>query len=341
MERRSRKESVITLIVLLIIAAVIVSWLTGLWSCEIGRRDLTEEERLTIADYINSISVLVQRSNKTSLNFFVVLDGLKDISREELDIRLSEIIEESKVTLENCEGLIPPDFFEVSHGYLRLVLETRNQAYENFKPSLFNALQDLDIDISSSHIANSFLYMFMSDEIYKYFQEELKKAGEELGISNLTIIDSSVLQNKGLVERQNVINFISDIKTATHLQERRGVAVISQSIEFDPRVINEQGEYSILASGTEISVTILIENQGNVVESDVNVAMSYIPEGNPKVEKSYSIVSINPSEQKAVTISGFPVYPGKKCQLIVEAGPVPGEVFLANNTATYKFMVER
>ena len=147
MERRGRKESIITLIIMIIIAAVIVSWLTGLWSCDIGRKDLTSEERLTISDYINSISVLVQQSNRISYNFFNVVDRIKNLSREEIEIELVEIIEESKVIAQNAKELYPPQNFEVSHGYLELVFDTRNRAYENFKPAMFNALDDLDIEI--------------------------------------------------------------------------------------------------------------------------------------------------------------------------------------------------
>lgn len=327
---------------MVIIASVIVSWLSGLWSFNPGRKDLTDEERLTIADYINSISVLVQHSNKTSVDFFMALDNIKGLSREELDSKLSEIIEESRVVLENCEGLHPPEFFDVPHGYFILVLKVRNNAYENFKPALFNALQDLDLDISCSQITDSFLSLYMSDEIYKYFQEELAASGEKLGIKNLTIIDSKVLRDKRLVSSENVLNFVSEIKTVTTLQERRGVAVIAESIEFDPPKINEQGDYLILAKGSEISITVLVENQGNVVENDVNVVMKYETEDNPKAEeKKYVISTIAPSEQKAITLTGFKAYPGRKCQLTVTVGPVPNEVVLANNTASYKFMVEK
>ena len=55
---------------MIIIVIVIVSWLSGLWSCEAGRKDLTDEERLNIRDYVNSVSVLVQKSNKVSYKFF-------------------------------------------------------------------------------------------------------------------------------------------------------------------------------------------------------------------------------------------------------------------------------
>jgi hypothetical protein len=89
-------------------------------------------------------------------------------------------------------------------------------------------------------------------------------------------------------------------------------------------------------------VTINIENQGNIAENDVLVKMSYSVEGVSKAEeKTYTIKTINPSEQKSVTISGFKAYPGKKCEVKIDAGPVPEEVLITNNTATFKFMMEK
>ena len=339
--KRSKKEPIITLVVLLIIAAVIVSWVTGLWSCDNGRRVLTDQERLTIADYINSSSVLIQHSNRTAMNFDLLLSKVKDISREELDQSLADIIEESKITVQNSQEIYPPEMFEVTHGYLNLVFNTRNKAYENFKPALFNALQDIDIEIASAQIANSFFYLLMSDEVFLYFQQELKLTGEKLEIPNLTIIDSQVFQDREMINKTNVAQFIMDIKTVTGLQERRGLAVIANSIEFEPRVINEQGDFLILANGNTVNITILIENQGNVTENDVLVTVSYSTENNPSAdEKTYTINNINPSEQKAVTITGFSAYPGLRCSLKVEVAPVPGEVLLTNNTAVYNFVVE-
>lgn len=323
-----------------IIAIVIVSWLSGLWSCETGRKELTDEERLTISDYVNSISVLVQQSNKVSYKFFNTIAKAKELSREDLDSKLLEIIEESKVILENSRELNPPEFFEVAHGYLELVFDTRNKAYEDFKPALSNALRDLDLDISTTQITNTFLYMFMSDEIYLYFQDKLKESGEKLGIKKLTIIDSVTLKNRSLTNTQSVMEFISEIKTVTELQQRRGVAVIEGSIEFNPQKLNEQGGYLILANGPEINVAIDIQNQGNVVENNVIVVMKYMSEGNVSEEKQYTITSINPSDQRTVTIPGFTAYPGRKCELEITAGPVPGEVRTDNNTVKYKFMME-
>ncbi|MFA5015580.1 MAG: hypothetical protein WC549_08590 [Actinomycetota bacterium] len=340
MERRGKRETIITLIIMVIIAVVIVSWLSGLWSCESGRKELTDEERLTISDYVNSVSVLVQQSNRISVKFFNTMDRARELSREDLDSELLEIIEESRVILENSKGLNPPEFFEVVQGYLELVFAIRNKAYEDFRPALFNALQDLDVDISTTQITNTFLHMFMSDEIYIYFQDKLKESGEKMGIGNLTIIDSVILKDKNLTDTQNVMVFISEIKTVTELQERRGVAVIEDSIEFNPKEINQQGDYMILAGGSTITIAITIQNQGNVIENDVKVVMEYMTQDNISEEKEYIIASINPSENKVVTISGFVAYPGRRCEVKITAGPVPNEVLLTNNTFNYKFMME-
>jgi len=340
LERRGKRETIITLIIMIIIAVVIVSWLSGLWSCESGRKELTDVERLTISDYVNSVSVFVQQSNRISVKFFNTMDRARELSREDLDSELLEIIEESRVILENSKGLNPPEFFEVVQGYLELVFETRNKAYEDFRPALFNALQDLDVDISTTQITNTFLYMFMSDEIYTYFQDRLKESGELMGINNLTILDSVILKDKNLTNTQNVMGFISEIKTVTELQERRGVAVIEDSIEFNPQKINQQGDYMILANGTTITIAIAIQNQGNVIENDVRVVMEYRTEDNVTEEKEYIIESINPSEKTRVSIPGFVAYPGRKCEVEITAVPVPNEALTTNNTFTYRFMME-
>lgn len=325
---------------MIIIAAVIISWLSGLWSCEAGRVELSDEERLTISNYVNSVSIYVQQSNRVSYKFFNVLEQAKNLSREDLESELLDIIEENKVILANCKELRPPEFFDVAHGYLELVFETRSKAYEDFRPALFNALEDLDLEISTAQITNTFLYMFMSDEIYLYFQDKLEESGELLGISELPIIDSKILQDKDLTDTQNVTAFISEIKAVSGLQERRGVAVIDESIEFDPPQINVQGDYRIIAKGSEITIAIKIENQGNVIENDVDVIMKYMTQDIISEEEKYVINSINPSEQKVVTLSGFTAYPGRKCELEITAGPVPDEVLMTNNTAKYKFMME-
>ena len=340
MERRGRKESIITLIIMIIIGVVIASWLSGLWSCEEGRKELTDVERSTISDYVNSISVLVQQSNKISYKFFIILDRASENTRENLDDELLDIIEESKVVLERCGELIPPEFYEVAHGYLGLVFETRNKAYEDFRPAIFNALQDLDLDISTAQITKTFLYMFMSDEIYLYFQDKLKESGENLGIYNLTIIDSVVLKDKNLTDNQSVMSFISKIKSVPDLQARRGVAVIDDTIEFNPEVKNNHGDYWVLGKGNTISVAIAIENQGNVIENNVKVTMKYMAQDNISETKEYIIETIKPSQQKTVTISGYDAYPGRKCELEINAGPVPDEAFLGNNKATFRFIME-
>ena len=58
------------------------------------------------------------------------------------------------------------------------------------------------------------------------------------------------------------------------------------------------------------------------------------------MEIEQKISSINPSERKTVTFTSLAAYPGKKCEIKIDAGPVEGEVLLTNNTTSYKFMME-
>ncbi|HAJ94825.1 MAG TPA: hypothetical protein DCP02_01205, partial [Actinobacteria bacterium] len=106
-----------------------------------------------------------------------------------------------------------------------------------------------------------------------------------------------------------------------------------------PEVLNQNGDYWILGNGKEITIAVKIENQGNVVENDVNVLVTYKAEDNISDEKSHTIESIDPSEQVLVTF-GFIAYPGRKCEIKITVGPVPDEAFMGNNTLIVKFMVE-
>ena len=135
------------------------------------------------------------------------------------------MIEESRVIYENSQEINPPLLFEVPHGYITLVFKVRNSSYESFKPSFFNVLSDLDFENSSRQVSESFILMYMSDEVYKYFQDELKKSGEKLGIGNLTIIDSVILEDRELLDSATVGKMIADFKSITNLQERRGVEI--------------------------------------------------------------------------------------------------------------------
>jgi len=342
LEGRGRRDVIIILILLIIISIVIVSWLSGLWSCGINKKFLTDKEKLTIADYINSVSVLVQHSNKISINFFTTINKFKDLSNEEIEQNLSDTIEESRIVYENSIEMNPPQYFEVAHGYLNLVFNIRNKSYESFKPALFNVLKDIDYEKSIKQIAESFINMYMSDEIYVYFQDELKKAGEKLDINNLTIIDSKILENDKFLSDSIIASMIADFKSVTNFQERRGVAVVLQSINFSPKIINEQNNYLIIQKGSQVSISINIENQGNVSEQNVPVKLTYEVEGESKPAKfEQKIDLINPSEQKTVTFLGLKAYPDKKCKITIEAGPVENEALLTNNSGVFNFKMEK
>ena len=75
-----------------------------------------------------------------------------------------------------------------------------------------------------------------------------------------------------------------------------------------------------------------------------NIEIQDVSGGRVKSEgsetKEFIIDTIEPSQEKTVRISGFTAYPGRKCELEINAGPVPDEAFLGNNKATFKFIME-
>ncbi|HEX7560916.1 MAG TPA: hypothetical protein VF347_01880 [Candidatus Humimicrobiaceae bacterium] len=57
--------------------------------------------------------------------------------------------------------------------------------------------------------------------------------------------------------------------------------------------------------------------------------------------KEIKIGALNPSEQKPASFTGFKAYPGKKCDIKIEVGPVENEAYTTNNTVVFKIMMEK
>jgi hypothetical protein len=80
---------------------------------------------------------------------------------------------------------------------------------------------------------------------------------------------------------------------------------------------------------------VTVENSGDSQEINVPVTLT-ISGGSKPIVKHKTIDLISPGQQKAVTFENFADLPfGPQATVKVQVAPVPGEVFLGNNTAQY------
>ena len=95
----------------------------------------------------------------------------------------------------------------------------------------------------------------------------------------------------------------------------------------------------------DLSIVATVENSGDFQEVTVPVTLTIEVGGKPMIDSNgkplvrrQTIASIQPAERHTVTFTNFSLPTSAfatQPSIKVEVGPVPGEINLANNSATY------
>lgn len=342
MSRRvRRRSSILNFVIVIAIIALLSIYLMGSFDC----KNLFKRRVSPIENYIKEVSELINLSNQISKNFITTREKIQSLDRVEMITELQKYADSSREIANKCSDLkVPedPEEIERAHGILQFVFDMRAAALDDYKPALLNALEDIDIEIASIQLSKALEDLHLSDGAYEYFKKAVGIVLKEKKLDQLEIPESYFLQKKEIYTIDKVLDYIYSAKGVPTLQPIHGIAVLPETVEFDPKKKEEQGEYIVLLYSEEISVTISIQNQGNQVEKDIPIKATLKSEIEPEpfiVETTLS--EIKPEEVLPVTLTGIKSFPGSKCLLKILVGPVTFEQFLGNNEVEFKIIVER
>jgi len=336
--RVRRRSSVLNIVVVLVLIVLLSIYLLG----SLDFRKLFTRRESPIETYSKNTVELITKSNQISKKFMDTRDEIQILDRVEMIAELQKYAEDSRDIANQCSNLKVPEETERAHGILQFLFDMRAAALEDYKPALLNALEDIDVEIASIQMSKALEDLHLSDRAYEYFKEVIERVLREKKIDQVEIPESVFLQQKEIYTLDKVLDYIYSAKGIPTLLPIHGVAVLPETVEFDPQKKGEEGEYIVLLYSEEISVTISIENQGNQVENDLPVKAILKSEIEPEpIEVETIIPKIEPGEILPVTLTGIKSYPGSKSLLRIMVGPVPYEKFLGNNEIEFKIIVER
>lgn len=338
--RRRSKVPFPTIVIIFVLLVLLLLYLIG--SCDTRKEPAAEAVKTSeLADYAKEVSTLVKRSNTVAAEFREARDQVTSLSRSELENKLNRAIEESNKIAEEASGYEAPPKMLKAHAYLQLTFDLRAKAIDDYRKALFNALEDINVDVASSQMSRALLDLYLSDRAYRYFTEEFQLVASASEESTPAIPTSSFLDEEKIYEPDQVKSYIASLKERPGLEVIHGVALLPDSIQFSPGRKGSEGGYLILLSSPTLAVTVSVQNQGNQVENNVPVSATLKVEDDPTPRKKATTIEvIQPGETKAVTISDIPTTPGVKSLLTIMAGPVVEEKFLGNNKLEYNIIVE-
>ncbi|GFP37150.1 hypothetical protein HKBW3S44_00830 [Candidatus Hakubella thermalkaliphila] len=341
--RRRRRRSKVpfpTIVIIFVLLILLLLYLIGTFD---PRKEPAAEAEKTseLADYAREVSTLVKRSNTVAAEFREVWDQATSLSRIELEEKLNKAIEESNKIAEEASGHEAPPQMLKAQTYLQLTFDLRAEAIDDYRKALFNALEDINVDVASSQMSRALLELHLSDRAYRYFTEEFRLVVSASEEPAPTIPNSSFLGEAKMYQPDQVQSYIANLKREPDLEIIRGVALLPGSVQFSPGIKTREGGYHILLNSPTLAVTVAVQNQGNQVENNVPVTATLkVEDDTTPRKKTTSIEVIQPGETKTVTISGIPTTPGVKSLLTIMAGTVVGEKFLVNNKLEDKIIVE-
>jgi hypothetical protein len=292
-------------------------------------------------DYYEKTLEIVKKSSEEGKEFKSIWKEASRLKREKIEEKLENLIKESNSLVKKAEDITPPREMERAHLYFVFTMELRAKGLKNYKPALFNALKDVDLEVASGQVANALKDLSLSDRAYLAFREEAEKVLKEKGVSKK--YPSFHFLEENSYEKENLLPYLEMLKEAQSLKAVHGLALVSISTKpRRKRYISSRRLY-ILPATDIMSVTVEVENQGNVDEEDVKVKASLKSETEPE-EKVYEVTIplIKKGEKRAVTFENL--LPTNEPDIVnlltVEISPVSGEKYTENNRREFKFVLE-
>lgn len=324
---RRRRRSPAPAIVIAVVVVLLGCWIFNL-TCGRGRR----EDASTLSEYANRVKALVEASNGIGESFASLRATLADLIADtgNLGARLEELESQALDLLGQVKAVVPPQDMEGAHQALVICFEQRYRALKNYRPDIINAVSALEVDVYAESISRDLMELVYSDGNYLFFKRNLDDLLAANNLQDLKIPDSAWLTDWESASVGRVRSFLQSLKGS----EVHGVAL--GKITFNPSgtVIREgRDDVHRLPAVDEVSVTVVVENQGNRPESGVTVTLSlYSKVDTTPVRQEKVIDELAPGEKAQLVFAGLrPATGGVRNILEIKVSPVPKETFLDNN----------
>jgi hypothetical protein len=335
-EHKRRRKKVLPkrlLRLLLVLAAIVIVVVVIVL---VAKSAISSGEAAYYQSYMSTVSDMLKQSDKMGSELVKKLTNPETTTRKDIQTSLDTYIAASEQLEAKAKAMnAPKDLVSQDvHQFFILVMSFRYKGLSDLKPSLMNALEVQDVEVSSVPISRALQYLTNSDFIYS--EVFVPRATEILKAKNLTGVNvptTQFLSDTDLASKSRVQGLLAALKSSGNLQAVHGVAIAKIVESPDDKEIVAGSTYN-LTSSDQLAFAVTVENQGNMSEKDVPVVVTLLsPDSTTPQKVTMSIKELKPKAQVTVTVTGLnPTAYGEVALLKVEVGPVKDEKFTDNNS---------
>jgi hypothetical protein len=316
--------------VLLLVGIVVIVLVGGL----LIRNWLRSSEVNGYKTYIGKVTDIVNQSDQVGKELTTLLTKPGTATRKDVQTKLDGYIQTANQLSQQAKDLAAPGPLKEAHQWFVATLQLRSKGLANLEPSLMNALEVQDLEVSSDQVTRAMQLLLLSDVAYQeFFQDQARQVLVDKKIAGVEVPTTSFLTDTTLASKATVQALLTTLKSSSSLQAIHGVALVSVVVMPGKTSIKAGGTYN-LHSSDKLTFTVTVENQGNMTETDVLVSLRLwtASKTQPQI-KTEKIPEIKPNQKQSITISGVTPTPyGEKASIRVETGPVPNEQNKSNNS---------
>jgi hypothetical protein len=290
----------------------------------------------TYSHYMNDVSVIAKSSadNGAAVASALVTPGIK---AAELNQKLLGIAEQERQNVAAAEKIEPPGPLRDENGHMIESLELRvsgTQGLANAFKQTAGSTKASDAQVLAGQGDRLLASDVVWDDLFRAPSiAELKNQG----VLGVPVPESQFVANPDLLSEQSMqglLNRINSAGSGTTPTGLHGTNIEQTKALPSGNVLSQTQQNTVNGVSTNLAFAVTIKDSGNFQEAGIKVTLT-IQQKNPIV-KTQTIDLINPGQTKTLTFSNLgEVTFAIPAHVNVDVKPVPGEVKVDNNRASY------
>ena len=332
--RRRRWQRIAVGLLLLVVLAFGLTWFVR--SCQHDRKISSYR------DYMTAVDGAVTDSTKLGKQLNGIVSDPTRLKRADLIAKLDEMAAQQAEIEQRTRRFSPPKALADQHDALVAGMTLRARGFELWRDAMVAVLEKRE-GVDAATLSQLEGYFAGPDASYAtFFYAPSRSIMADEGVTDVAVPTSDWFLKTTAFERVRLEGMIEQLRRSARMTGVRGVALAKVTVEPSGTAL-KQGESVDVPASAQFSFKVSVENQGNVIEREVNVTLTLEAPGVETAEQTATVAVIQPGETQSVDVSGFSIPAdalSKTWTLKVQAGPVPDEKVLENNRGTFKFLLQ-
>jgi hypothetical protein len=263
--------------------------------------------------------------------------GLK---QSELETTLQQYAQQEQQAYAQAQQIRPPGPLRALHQNLVDAIELRAKGLAGLGDTLAGARTSKKQTETAAKLTTNAQLLTASDVVWQQlYQMPATQQLKNEGVTGVVIPSSHIVANPDIVGARSftlLMQRLSGASTGGTPSGKHGDGLVSVRVTPQGSDLSTSSATTVKVSA-DLAFVVTVEDSGDFQEVNVPVRLTIDAGGKP-IKKVERISLIQPAQRDTVTFSGFNLPAsafGNKATIKVEVAPVAGEVYTANNSATY------